>query len=559
MAYRLHGERDGRTLRLIIPDGTSTLGADSGCDLVLAVPTISRRHAEFDCRAGRLAVRDLGSSNGSRVDGEPIHGAVEIRPGQDLQFGEISLALEAVEGGDEEIAAALPGRAQEAAAADATLAPMALNRLAFEFLPGLLRAHADGVPASDFVRRVGEALWQALPLTRLSIRGGDRDAVLFEAGTHGGGEEIEGPVGDYRLGFESARPLAPGHGDAVLGLADALLALVKPEKGTAVPADRIADGLPDPPPLDPDVVQVYARARRAAASEINVLIRGESGTGKELLARFVHDQSRSTDKHSDRSFVAINCAALNSDLLEAELFGIEKGVATGVDARAGCFERAHGGTLFLDEIGDMPKATQAKILRVIQEGELVRVGGSRRIEARPRLVSATNRDLEALIASGDFRLDLLHRISGWEVTLPPLRDRPADLANLALHFLGRYCADHGVAVRGISRRALELMRAYHWPGNVRELEQEMHRVSVFLGDGDVLSGDDLAPAVRGAASTARTTGLADRLAAHERRMLKQAVAEHDGNVSRAAESLGIARSTMYRRMEQLGLDTGADP
>ena len=239
------------------------------------------------------------------------------------------------------------------------------------------------------------------------------------------------------------------------------------------------------------------------------------------------------------------------------MFGIEKGVATGVEARAGCFERSHGGTLFLDEIGDMAADTQAKILRVLQEGEIVRVGGSTSIAARPRIISATNRDVERMVAEGNFRLDLLHRIAGWEVTLPPLRQRPADIANLAMHFLIEACRARKTRIRGISRRALDCLGRYEWPGNVRELQREMQRVAVFLGRDDLLTGKDLRAAIRDAHRAPADDSLEGQLAATERTIIKRALSQCDGNVSEAARRLRVSRSTLYRRLEQLDLQAGA--
>ncbi len=554
MAIRLHGEHDGRPIRLLIGAGRCVIGAGEEADLRVRAPTISRRHASIEMIDGALVVADLDSSNGTRIDGRSIRGETRARPGQILQLGDVRLAIESVDDADAELAAKLPSTSRATSGAGSTLAPLTLDRFAFDHLPRLLDRIATGVSRAEFVRRVGEAVWDALPLSALTLTG-DRDGVLFDAGGPVPDGSASERFDDLHLEFAFERATDPAHERRLAELIGSLVALVPtdPRQPTRIPIE--GDALPDPPPLDPDVQRIYRRAARAARSDISVLIRGESGTGKELLARFLHARSPA----SDGPFVAVNCAAMSSDLLEAELFGIEKGVATGVDARAGCFERAHGGTLFLDEIGDMPPDTQAKILRVVQEGEVTRVGGSQGIAARPRLVSATNRNLEAMLADDRFRVDLLHRIAGWEVVLPPLRERPADLANLALHFLGRYCADHGVSVRGISRRALEALRHYDWPGNVRELQQEMHRLAVFLGEGDVLAEDDLAPAIRGAPRE-RNDGetLDNRMARHERRVLKQTLVEHDGNVSRAAEALGIARSTMYRRMTQLGLQSEAD-
>ncbi|MCB1056284.1 MAG: sigma 54-interacting transcriptional regulator, partial [Acidobacteria bacterium] len=252
--------------------------------------------------------------------------------------------------------------------------------------------------------------------------------------------------------------------------------------------------------------------------------------------------------------VALNCAALPDDLLEAELFGVERGVATGVEARAGKLEQAHGGTLFLDEIGDMAPATQAKILRALQEGEVYRLGGREPRPARVRVISATHRDLEAMLAAGDFRADLYHRIAGWEVTLPPLRRRRADIGNLAAFFLEREAAALGVRPAGISRAAVVALEAFPWAGNIRQLQTEIARAVLFLGDGDLLDTALLSPAVRASRpGEGSTTGLKATLEAVERDEIELALRAARGSVLQAAERLGLPQSTLYRRIKALGL------
>ncbi|MEM8994516.1 MAG: sigma 54-interacting transcriptional regulator, partial [Acidobacteriota bacterium] len=285
-----------------------------------------------------------------------------------------------------------------------------------------------------------------------------------------------------------------------------------------------------------------------------VLILGESGTGKEVLARFVHGASR----RRGGPWVALNCAALPEDLLEAELFGIERGVATGVEARAGKFELADGGTLFLDEIGDMAPAIQAKLLRVLQEGEVYRLGGRNPRPARVRVISATNQDLRRAIADGGFRLDLFHRIADCTLRLPPLRDRRADLGNLAAFFLVRKASEAGVATRGLSKAALECLLRYPWPGNIRQLEREMGRAALFLEDGELLQTRHLQAEVRGpvpGAGAGPGGSLKEQLESFERGVIVEALARHDGQARAAAEALGVSRTTFYRRLQELEIQT----
>jgi transcriptional regulator with PAS, ATPase and Fis domain len=227
-------------------------------------------------------------------------------------------------------------------------------------------------------------------------------------------------------------------------------------------------------------------------------------------------------------------------------------VATGVDARAGKFELAHGGTLFLDEIGDMALETQARILRVLQEREVYRIGGQAPRKAAVRVVAATNRDVPRLLEEGRFREDLYYRVATWLAEMPPLRQRRADIPNLAAHFLARECARRGVRARGISKAALLALQAHPWPGNVRQLENEMARAALFLGDGDLLDTARLGPAFR---EPAPATGgrLEDVLERAERDAIARALQEQGHDVTAAAAALGLGRSTLYRRMKALGL------
>jgi len=308
--------------------------------------------------------------------------------------------------------------------------------------------------------------------------------------------------------------------------------------------------LPDPPSVEPRVQEIYAQARRVARGDVSVLILGESGTGKEVLARFIHAAS----PRCGGAFLGLNCAALGRDLLEAELFGIEKGVATGVDARPGKFEQAHGGTLFLDEIGDMGPETQAKILRVLQSGEVFRLGSREPRIVSVRVLAATNRSVDRMMAAGEFRRDLFHRIAGWVVEMPPLRGRRGDIPNLAAYFLGREAARLGVRIAGISRAAVEALVAHAWPGNVRELENEMARAALFLEDGELLDLSRLAPHIARSRPRHGRTSLAEVLAVAERGEIMRVLSATGGDMDAAAGELGVSRATLYRRVKDLAIE-----
>ena len=292
---------------------------------------------------------------------------------------------------------------------------------------------------------------------------------------------------------------------------------------------------------------------QAAPSAATILLVGESGTGKELTARTVHRQS-------DRSgpFVAVNCAALPENLLETELFGHEKGAFTGATARReGRFERAHGGTIFLDEIGETTAAVQVRLLRVLQEGEIERVGGQDVVRVDARVVAATHRNLQEDVKAGRFREDLYYRLNVIQVRVPPLRERSGDVPLLAQHFLRVFCDKNKKAVRGFSETALKALSNYGWPGNVRELENAVER-AVVLCRGDVLQVDDL-PENVASASAQPAPSSADGffvpfgtpLEEVERRVIRETLERTGGDKKTAARLLGIASRTIYRKLDGL--------
>ena len=301
--------------------------------------------------------------------------------------------------------------------------------------------------------------------------------------------------------------------------------------------------------------QVHELIRQAADRDITVLIRGESGTGKELVARSFHDNS----PRAQGPFVALDCASIPEALVESELFGHERGAFTGATNRhIGAFERADGGTILLDEIGDMPHALQGRLLRVLQEREIRRVGGMTAIPVDIRVITATNKDLERAVVAGEFREDLFYRISAFPIVIPPLRDRREDIPLLARHFLQKHAARAGEAVSGISGAAMRILLQYDWPGNVRELENSIER-AVLLATGAVLEVGSLPPVLApgGIAATGASAPPEAVLPLQEveRRAIAHALELADRNIQQAAQSLGISRSTMYRKLKKHGLVT----
>jgi len=340
--------------------------------------------------------------------------------------------------------------------------------------------------------------------------------------------------------------------------------------------------------------RVIALGRRAAASNIPVLIEGESGVGKELIARAVQGES----ERKSAPFIVVNCGAIPEKLVESILFGHEKGSFTGaVDRRIGKFQEADGGTLFLDEIGELPLDAQVKLLRALQDGEIDPVGGKRPIKVNFRLISATNRDMIQLVKDGKFREDLYYRLNVFPIHVPPLRERLEDVPELALHFLARFAAEEGRRVSSISKEALELLTSYEWPGNVRQLENALFR-AVVLCDGHELTINEFpqiaahvegfnaeipsapapvarrpiitGPVMLGAEKTIPQTlevgkgelgipavtdqGEIRSLESMEADMIRLALGRYRGHMTEVAKRLGIGRSTLYRKMREFGLE-----
>ena len=305
----------------------------------------------------------------------------------------------------------------------------------------------------------------------------------------------------------------------------------------------------------PALRALRALVERAAPSDVPILILGENGTGKELVARAVHDLS----PRSSQPFVKMNCAAVPAELVESELFGHEKGAFSGaVSQRRGRFEQADGGTLFLDEIGDMPAAMQAKLLRVLQDGEVTRVGGTGEIKVDVRLISATNQDLDALLHDGRFRQDLYYRISTVAARVPPLRERASDVPALTEHFVAAASRRNHWKPRRLSPGAVELLAQQPWKGNVRELRNVVERALILSGS-DPLEAADIraalpAPPAERAGPVPSEGTLRDLTDAYEREVIRERLRRSGGHVTNAARSLGLERSHLYKKCKQLGID-----
>ena len=302
----------------------------------------------------------------------------------------------------------------------------------------------------------------------------------------------------------------------------------------------------------PAIANLLREVQLAGPATARVLIQGEHGTGKELVARALHASS----PRRDMPFVAVNCSAIPEELFESELFGHEKGAFTGATvARRGRFEEAQGGTLFLDEVGDLSPRAQTKLLRVLQEGELTRVGGSRALKVDVRVLSATNRDLTAAAKAGAFREDLYFRLAVIPITVPPLRDRTEDIPLLVEHFVAQLAKETAQKPRGFTSGALDLLRRYSFPGNVRELRNIVERLTIM--NPGVTIRPDQAQMVLPPLEAAEAGGgrLIDAVREFERKQIEAALQAEGGNMTRAASRLGLERSHLYKKMTQLGWTT----
>src|SRR5262249_50199408 len=298
------------------------------------------------------------------------------------------------------------------------------------------------------------------------------------------------------------------------------------------------------------LAKVWDAVRRAAPTNATVLITGESGVGKELAARAIHRNSL----RKDEAFVQVNCAAIPEELIESELFGHEKGSFTGAtEKQIGKFELAHKGTIFLDEVGDMSLRTQAKVLRVLQEGEVERIGSQRTIQVDVRVIAATNKKLEELIEKGEFREDLFFRLSVIPIRVPPLRERPEDIPLLVEQFMRQFCADNNFRPKTFAPATLDALKRHPWRGNVRELKNAVERL-LIMGEGDEIRPEPLAEVLyqpKDEPSSAAT--LRDFKESAERAFLVGKLRENGWNISGTAAAIGTPRSNLYKKLEQYGI------
>jgi hypothetical protein len=444
--------------------GTAIIGRSSSADVVIDDPRLSRRHLEVS--AEPLMVTDLGSANGTIVRDRqiPAHARLGIATGDSIHVGSASIVVQRVEDAGVQTGvrrlyrhAYFEGRLQdECLRARATGLPFALVRLA--------------LPKTASWAVVAPVLASLFPPPHLFASYGphDYEAVLIGADLAAAQQTLQAAQKHFaELGFDSRQGVAiyPGDGkdfQSLIGAASSRLRETTPVAAAPMPQQ-----------LSEAMQSVLTTAVRVSATTINVMILGETGVGKEILARRIHRLSR----RASGPFVAINCGALNSGILETELFGSERGAFTGATTKKGLVESASGGTLFLDELGDMPTAMQVKLLRVLQENELTRVGAVDARQVDIRIVSATNQDIESAVRAGSFRSDLYYRLNGVVISVPPLRQRRAEIQSLAETFIAEFVRDEPRP--SLDPATLKLLERHDWPGNIRELRNVVERACVL--------------------------------------------------------------------------------
>lgn len=605
--FRLSGSDSGIAVSYVVQPGANSLGTHPQNDFVLREQSVSRQHAVLtvDPTSGAIEVRDTGSTNGTFVNGRLVTSAV-VRPGDRLTFGGVTLCLEEAAAEDTELAVAIDmppegdtpkacyqsqstevtgagcfahgiaswQRPFEQLIADVTQPRPVLGHALHSFLEGLGTSGgciATWPAGNDTVVHASWGQWTGLAdhpgVTRrvAQLRHGTdahKPSVLYLQGEPSITSVLGATADGELLGLLICGEV-PGEREVVPLLRAAFrlfrqsLPLEASRSSINLQPQRNVLVFPDDYVVcrSPAMSVVYDQIAAAAASRLPVLLVGETGVGKEPLARTVH---LSSDRRAS-SFVTINCAAIPSELLEAELFGIGAGVATGVSARRGRLSEADGGTVFLDEIAEMPSHLQAKLLRLLQEREIQPVGASRPQRVDVAVVAATNRRDADLVGEAGLRDDLYYRLAGCRVRVPPLRERPDDIAVLIEHFTRRAAADRGTAVRGITVRAMELLESYGWPGNVRELEHQVRRMVSLCPHGQAISAALIGEEITAVTPlTAHQSDLGDgtleeRLAALELQIVVETLEHTGGNKSEAARRLGISRNGLARRLRRLGV------
>ena len=582
-------------VRFALPEGEAIIGSAATSDIMLPFPGVSRAHARIVRDGDHIHLRDLGSKNRLLVGAER-RDEVDLARDSIVQVGRAFLTIEDASSSDLVLALrpASSQREDESTAATAQDASSGddapASALRFVRSVEALRGRRFRAKRADLLSEARRLLGASSIAVLAIDRAGEVaiDSLAGEMPAASVLEELRYLTFDRR---EKAMPIVRANVvfwiDRRKGSSAALVVILpgfaaeawKRDLASYValkflePAEEVeqsAASEPAPLRVPPEMVagssaamrNLLTQMERTVSSRMDVLLWGETGTGKELFARMIHMSGPT----STGPFVAINCAAIPSELLEAELFGVEGRVATGVDPRRGHFLFADGGSIFLDEVGELPDRLQAKLLRVLQEREVLSLGSSRPRKISLRVIAASNRDLFALTRDGKFRSDLYYRLRGLQFHIPPLRDRREDIPALVLAFVERACAEYNRRIAGVSRKALTLLTEYDWPGNVRELKSEVERAVLVTPNGSAIQAEAFASvqwAKEHHQSVPEPTPerlpkdsavfLKSRVEDVEREQILQVLHEAGGNRSRAARLLGISRNGLTMKLRRLGL------
>ncbi len=584
--------KDGFMRKFPLNKARITVGRDQDCDLVINEPYVSRKHLELSLFDDHIVLQDLQSTNGTYFDGQPIETA-ELKVGDSFSFKGLDFFLQS--GSPDEFAPAhelIPLldtiRKQSKEKIDQLVTRDEMDI----FNTILSRLLSEGMKS----RSLHELLCQIAPILQdltnfgsmfIITRKGDQSDILFSVRKHKNAmalyhqalalpELFDSPR--IRLAFPgdkkttvSVYPFCLGELPAAVlyfqrknqekqheKIANFLLVLAKELELLARLNPPNAHEAPHAAPIDqagiacsdPAIQNLIRQSIKIASSNIFVLIQGESGVGKELFARLVHQNS----KRKDKDFIAINCAAIPEQLLESELFGYEKGAFTGATAqKKGTLELASGGTLVLDEISEMPLSLQAKLLRALEEHAFYRLGGVKPIKVDLRIVSLTNKNLAQLVTEKTFREDLFYRLVHHTISIPPLRDRPADIASLIDHFTHRFCSELSIQIQGYTVQALNALQAYTWPGNVRQLKNEIHRLVNLADEGEVIGPDLLSEIIRAEPSARQISPETEIRKSSDTECILTLLDQHQGSRVKTARSLGISTQALWKKMKKLGL------
>jgi two-component system response regulator AtoC len=513
--------------------GVVTVGRGDEAEIRVEDSAASRRHARLVTTSDGVRLFDLGSANGTVVRGRKLaaNEEVELQAGDSVEVGTTLLVLQPDTVSGPSRPWTLRTHAELVDVLEETRPPFAVLRLQVKAPPGVAHEVLSAeLSPHDTVAAFAPGHYEVLAPGRSP----EAAAQLLQ--------RLSSKLVERGARVRGGASTAPAEGTS----ADALFA------ACARPASAPAPGFVL---RDDAMAALYRLVDRVAPSTINVLVLGETGAGKEVLARQLHQRS----KRAGSELMSLNCAALTETLLESELFGHERGSFTGaVKDKVGLLEAARGGTVFLDEVGELPSSIQAKLLRVLEERRVLRVGAVAPTPIDVRFVFATNRDLEAEVARGAFRSDLYYRINGISLELPPLRERPAEIEPLARSFLAEAAQRDGLDLPELAPDALAALKAYPWPGNIRELKNVIDRAILLAGGGTItaevlgLGGAAVSsPAVEAASSSAPR--LRQRREAAEREEVERALAQTNGNQTHAARLLGISRRTLVTRLTQYGL------